>query len=77
MDTKTGEIRPMKDFPESAKDRLVPIDLENLSDKAREELESRGVTYASPRSRCPCGSGKRLKSCCLGRTDWEPILKYR
>ncbi len=69
MDTRTGEI--MTDA--EARKRLLqePALREFLKpvksiSKWRQAALARGEkVYHSPRSRCPCGSGKRFKSCCM------------
>ena len=44
---------------------LVPIEEGNLSEKVQADLREHGKAQIGPRSRCPCGSGKRFKSCCM------------
>ena len=70
MDTSTGRISDLTTFlsegvPEK---NLVPVDKFKLSPGKRRLLEEDGVVFIAPRSRCPCGSGRRFKSCCMGRT---------
>jgi hypothetical protein len=41
--------------------------------------ESGGTLMSRPlkigrNSPCPCGSGKKYKSCCLGKTDWQQLF---
>jgi uncharacterized protein YecA (UPF0149 family) len=43
---------------------LKPVDIKNLSQKSQRELNSQGVTYIKPGTRCPCGSGKLFRRCC-------------
>jgi len=31
----------------------------------------------SRNDRCPCGTGKKYKHCCLGRVDWDAIERGR
>ena len=74
MDTKTGRIMPEDqlrsimgedDFSRFA----VPIDAKNLTKKQRVELVEVGSIQIKPRTRCPCGSGKRFKSCCMWKSE--------
>ena len=74
MDTKTGRIMPedqlrsimgKDDFSRFA----VPIDAKNLTEKQRAELAEVGSIQIKPRTRCPCGSGKRFKSCCMWKAE--------
>lgn len=68
MDTKTGRIaapeRLIREFG-SDSTHIRPIDIDNLSSRAREVLERTGTVVITRNSRCPCGSGKRFKRCCL------------
>ena len=70
MDTRTGRIMEEKalmdligedDFVRFA----MPIASKNLTEAQRKELSETGTTLIKPRTRCPCGSGKRFKSCCM------------
>ena len=70
MDTRTGRIMEEKVLIDSiVKDDFVrfamPIDPRNLTEAQRKELSETGTTLIKPRTRCPCGSGKRFKSCCM------------
>jgi uncharacterized protein YchJ len=68
MNVETGDIASLellgKLFPETDKKNFVEIDTKNLGVKARQALARYGRTMVGLRSRCPCGSGKRFKSCC-------------
>lgn len=73
MDTRTGEITLEERWKEvmSNTDRekyLKQIDPVNLSQVRRKELMKFGKTQVTERSRCPCGSGKRFKRCCMNRS---------
>ena len=68
MDTRTGEIMSRedlfnklgkKDFDKYAR----PV--QYLSQIARKNLTRVGIHVVSKNSRCPCGSGKRFKKCCM------------
>jgi hypothetical protein len=81
MDTTTGRVSIFAKLiadgvPEK---NLVPVDLDKLPAGVRRLLEKDGVAWIAPRSRCPCGSGRRFKSCCMGRTreEIERELKRR
>jgi hypothetical protein len=81
MDTMTGRVSSFTALiadgvPEK---NLVPVDLDKLPAGVRRLLEKDGVAWIAPRSRCPCGSGRRFKSCCMGRTreEIERELKRR
>jgi len=66
MDTRTGEIGNYDDMVGRASaEFLVEFDSSNLSDKAKEDLRKHGKAWIGPRDRCPCGSGKRFKNCCM------------
>jgi len=68
MNVETGHIALMETleqmFPKTDPGNFVEIDTENISVKARQALAKYGHTMIGLRSRCPCGSGKRFKSCC-------------
>lgn len=79
MDTRTGEIAPLSEFqargvparflrpigPLSEARSMNPIDPENLSPRVRRMVELTGRGQVSRNSKCPCGSGKRFKRCCM------------
>jgi uncharacterized protein YecA (UPF0149 family) len=70
MNTNTGEIASLEIFEtEHTKeyiDKFIkPIDINNLSPHVREMLEKTGRAQITRNSRCPCGSGKRFKRCCM------------
>lgn len=44
---------------------VKPIDPKNLSKKVLEMVVATGKGYITRNSRCPCGSGKRFKRCCM------------
>lgn len=84
MDTRTGEIAPMEEFEKRGVDKkfLHPIkeplsnpgamnviDPRNLSPRVRRMVERTGRGMVSRNSRCPCGSGKRFKRCCMTKED--------
>jgi len=81
MDMRTGEITTKKEFerrgtPKRFLRPIVPagtvvncIPLENLSPKVREMVERTGKGWVTRNSRCPCGSGKRFKKCCMMKED--------
>lgn len=70
MDKRTGEImdkellRKKLGEEEFAK-HAVEIDVENLSRRRRRMLEVTGHTRVGRNEKCPCGSGKKFKKCCL------------
>jgi uncharacterized protein YecA (UPF0149 family) len=75
MNTQTGEIADINYFRDKVKsgemsnaefDKFIkPIDIENLSKGTQQLLLANGRTIISRNSRCPCGSGKRFKRCCM------------
>lgn len=74
MNPHTGEILDLdvlkKVTDETERRRLErtftqPIDPANLSRQNRQQLERTGRTQISRNSKCPCGSGKRFKRCCM------------
>jgi len=78
MDTRTGEIAQMKEFEKRALDKrllnqsddiadIIPIRLEFLSPRVRKMVAETGKGWVSRNSKCPCGSGKRFKACCMTR----------
>jgi hypothetical protein len=70
MDTRDGTIGRLADMQERVPGEfLQAIKPSNLPEDKRRELELTGRTKVGMRMRCPCGSGKRFKSCCwAGRT---------
>lgn len=72
MNTYTGEVVVFQSEEElkkvmglNAPDRAwKPIDPKHLTDALRQQLEAEGRIHLSRNSACPCGSGKRFKSCC-------------
>lgn len=73
MDKRTGEIMDKEELRkklgevEFAK-HAVEIDVENLSRRRRRMLEVTGRTRVGRNEKCPCGSGKKFKKCCLAKT---------
>jgi len=76
MDTRTGEIAPMEEFEKRGVDKkflkrfddgavVKPIRLEFLSPRVRKMVAETGKGWVSRNSKCPCGSGKRFKACCM------------
>lgn len=77
MDTRTGEIATMDEWKKRGVPRrfLRPVaprgtvrncvPLENLEPNVRRMVEQTGKGWVTRNSRCPCGSGKRFKRCCM------------
>ena len=76
MDTRTGEIVPMKEFEKRRVNKKFlklfdddaatnPILFEFLSPRVRKMVTETGKGWVSRNSKCPCGSGKRFKACCM------------
>jgi hypothetical protein len=69
MDTRTGMIARREVFEWRGQviygTIIKPIDPKNLSPRVLAMLEASGVAYVTRNSRCPCGSGKRFKACCM------------
>ena len=41
------------------------IDPKNLSDRVLKMVVGSGKSFVTRNSKCPCGSGKRFKRCCM------------
>lgn len=72
MDTRTGEIMAKKDLLERLgaadfKKYAKPVNVQNLTKRARNDLIQIGHHRLSQNSRCACGSGKRFKRCCMSK----------
>ncbi len=80
MDRRTGEIAPLFEFEKRKLDKkylvpigsngsyphmMRPIDPRNLSAHVRKMVEKTGHGMVSRNSKCPRGSGKRFKRCCM------------
>ena len=79
MDMRTGEIASLKEFEKRGVNKkflrpignisnpgmMKPIDPRNLSKRVREMVAATGRGMVSRNSRCPCGSFKRFKNCCM------------
>lgn len=70
MDTRDGKIGLLEEMrkrmsAEEFEQFVKPIDPANLQPKVREMLKRTGSAQVSRNSRCPCGSGKRFKRCCM------------
>ncbi len=44
---------------------IKPLDRKNLSAQTRAQMRKNHTATITRNSRCPCGSGKRFKRCCL------------
>jgi len=68
MDTRTGEIGDYNEMRKRIDPKfLMPVDIANLS-KANQDRWRKGELDKIGRNhKCPCGSGKRFKRCCMGR----------
>lgn len=42
-----------------------PIDLRTLTGSSRAIVEASGLPFVTRNTRCPCGSWRRFKRCCL------------
>jgi len=73
MDVRTGEIAALDEFtkhltPPEMNQFIRPLDIDLLrktNPSIARILEETGRAQLVPRSKCPCGSGKRFKSCCM------------
>lgn len=68
MNNKTGEILSddlIKKIPKKQRKLFAQIDTKNLTQRMKKLLEQAGKTVITRNSRCPCGSGKRFKRCCM------------
>lgn len=79
MDTRSGRISDIealtKGMTKAEIDKfIVPINPSDLPKKYQNELMDDGATQLKPRTRCPCGSGRRFKSCCMN-LDWKEFDK--
>jgi uncharacterized protein YecA (UPF0149 family) len=71
MDTRTGEVYDADEVEKlierdaGAKVWLKQINGYTLSVWQKDELKRTGRTKIGRNDPCPCGSGKKLKKCCL------------
>ena len=81
MDMRTGEIGPLAEMEKRVLKLFLrpvltaremrggtifkPVRLEFLSRSVRKMLLENGRAQISRNSKCPCGSGKRFKRCCM------------
>ena len=70
MDTRTGEITEREELRKSMGDEAfeqhaIEVNPNSLSRRRRKELALFGRTRVGRNERCPCGSGKKFKKCCL------------
>ena len=77
MDMRTGEIATRGEFerrgtlkrflrpvaPAGTIENCIP--LEGLTPRVRAMVQATGKGRVTRNSRCPCGSGKRFKRCCM------------
>lgn len=74
MDTRSGIITSEENLKQTLSEGeffrfAVPIDLKNLTQTQRDQLSKSGTIQIKPRTKCPCGSGKRFKSCCMRKSE--------
>lgn len=68
MNVETGELRQLSQreatqlTPESP---WIAVDIQNIPMRIRERMEKYGIAKIGRNTRCPCGSGKRFKRCCM------------
>lgn len=69
MDARTGEIMTREALKRTMgmdfDDHAVPVNVDALSVRHRRQLERTGKTKIGPNAKCPCGSGKKFKKCCM------------
>lgn len=70
MDTRTGEITTLKELKRKLDEKEFkkfarPVNLNILAERHRRALRKTGKTKIRRNERCPCGSGKKFKKCCL------------
>ena len=70
MDIRTGHVtniaKLIAAMPANEVAQFVrPVNPANLSQANQTQLRRAGEVTIKPRSRCPCGSGRRFKSCCM------------
>ena len=46
---------------------VKPVILEELSPRVRRMVERTGRGWVTRNSRCPCGSGRKFKRCCMSK----------
>lgn len=62
MDTRNGRLYSSIDAaPEAARPYCVEVDAEQLTPRAKQQKR------VGRNDRCPCGSGKKFKHCCMLR----------
>jgi len=70
MDARTGEVTSkealQQRMSEEEFDQFArPVAPKNLSRKRQRELALFGRTKVGRNEKCPCGSGRKFKKCCL------------
>lgn len=66
MDTRTGEIGDYEEMRKRIPERfLKPVDIHNLSQKNQQLFRQGKLDKIGRNHKCPCGSGKRFKRCCM------------
>ena len=67
MDTRTGEIGTMDSLIENGTPRefIKPINTRNLSRRNCDLFAAGMLDKIGRNHKCPCGSGKRFKTCCM------------
>lgn len=71
MDTRTGDIFTGKALEELLRDNktkpfLKPINLSvSVAQKLKKPIDKRAIGRIGRNDKCPCGSGKKFKFCCL------------
>jgi len=68
MDTRTGEIGDYDEMRKKIDPKfLMPVDIANLSRANQDRWRKGELDKIGRNHKCPCGSGKRFKRCCMGR----------
>lgn len=73
MDIRTGEVMDKEDLRKKLGGDFdkyaVPVDEQFLSSKRKRELAMFGRTRIGRNEKCPCGSGKKFKRCCVVKVN--------
>ena len=65
MDKKDEAPKQQRGFSISPGQRFIPQSLNGLSKENQKRLRKMGRMVLGRNSKCPCGSGRRFKRCCM------------
>lgn len=68
MDIRSGMIYEVQEIPPKTPEQYIKeVDFNSLSPKTRKMLNDAGKAQISKNSKCPCGSGRKFKRCCMSK----------